>query len=100
MNNQIDLFVNDLEERITAECEKLKKEASPKVSIKKYIHRIRWKEPELAAYLLKRMESELGGLEARIERFNIITTEVLMNIVISMAVASFTTILVMISQTK
>lgn len=37
MKNQIDLFVDDIEERITAECEKLKKEASPKTAMKKYI---------------------------------------------------------------
>lgn len=60
MKNQIDLFVEDLEERITAECEKLKKEASPKTAMKKYIRQIAWKEPELAAYLQKRMSQILN----------------------------------------
>ena len=53
--DQIDLLVNDLEKRVIEECAKLKKEANPKTEMQNYIRQIAWEEPELAAYLQKRM---------------------------------------------
>ena len=58
--NQIDLFVNELEKCVIAECEKLKKEANPKAEMQNYIRQIAWKKPELAAYLQKRMSQILN----------------------------------------
>ena len=58
--DQIDLLVNDLEKRVIEECEKLKKEANPKAQMQNHIRQIAWKEPELAAYLRKRMSQILN----------------------------------------
>lgn len=60
MKNQIDLFVEDLENRVAVECRLLRNEAIPRAMMKKYILQIGWREPELATYLKKRMERELG----------------------------------------
>jgi len=58
--DQIDLLVNDLEKRVIEECEKLKKEANPKAQMQNHIRQIAWKEPELAAYLRKKMSQILN----------------------------------------
>lgn len=100
MKNQIDLFVEDIENRVAEECRLLRNEAIPRTMMKKYILQIGWREHELAAYLKKRMERELGEQDEKIERFNTITFKAILNVALSMAVASLTTILVMISQTK
>lgn len=58
--DQIDLLVNDLEKCVIEECAKLKKEANPKTEMQNYIRQIAWEEPELAAYLQKRMSQILN----------------------------------------
>lgn len=58
--DQTDLLVNDLEKRVIEECAKLKKEANPKTEMQNYIRQIAWEEPELAAYLQKRMSQILN----------------------------------------
>lgn len=58
--NQIDLFVDRIDMCITEECKKLKNAANPKDELKKYIRQIRWKNPELAVYLQRRMSKVLN----------------------------------------
>lgn len=58
--NQIDLFADQIDMCITEECKKLKNAANPKDELKKYIRQIRWKNPELAVYLQRRMSRVLN----------------------------------------
>ena len=58
--NQIDLFVDQIDMCIKEECKKLKNAANPKDELKKYIRQIRWKNPELAIYLQRRMSKVLN----------------------------------------
>lgn len=57
--DEIDLFVNRIDKCIQEECEKMKNAANPKVELKRYIRQIRWKNPELAVHLQKRMSKIL-----------------------------------------
>lgn len=58
--NQIDLFADQIDMCIKEECKKLKNAANPKDELKKYIRQIRWKNPELAIYLQRRMSKVLN----------------------------------------
>ena len=51
--------MNRIDECIQEECEKMKNAANPKVELKRYIRQIRWKDPELAVHLQKRMSKIL-----------------------------------------
>lgn len=58
--NQIDLFAYQIDMCITEECKKLKNAVNPQDELKKYTRQIRWKNPELAVYLQRRMSRFLN----------------------------------------
>ena len=53
-------FQERITQCITDECEIIRKAANPKREMHEYIKNIRWKSPELAAYLRKEMSAALN----------------------------------------
>lgn len=58
--NLIIKLKDDIESRIKAECENLKKASNPREKINEYVRNIRWYSPELAAYVKKQMLQALN----------------------------------------